>query len=384
MADAGRTVLRVARALPGIERLRGAEAPASDFSRSRADVLRQSLRWSLLVIGPLALVVVATYLYLAGGRYVAIDNAYVKADMVNVANDVAGMVAAVAVRNNQPVKVGDELFHLDDEPFRIALANAQAQLDQVRNDIEALKASYRQKQEDIKSDQVNISFYEREEQRQNELVAKSFVSRAQYDNARRNLDVARQQSASDRQQLAMIAANLSGDPNIAPEQHPRYLQAQARRDQAARDLRRTVVKASLGGIVTNVDKLQPGQYLAPGAAAFSLVATDHVWVEANPKETDLTYVKAGDAVTITVDTYPDVEWHGTVASLSPASGSEFALLPPQNTSGNWVKVVQRIPIRLRIDTEPGMPTLRAGMSVVARVDTGHKRSLSGLFKALFG
>jgi membrane fusion protein (multidrug efflux system) len=383
MADAGRTVLRVARALPGIERLRGAEAPA-DFAPTRGDVLRRLVRWSLLLIGPLALAVVATYLYLAGGRYVSIDNAYVKADMVNVANDVAGMVAAVAVRNNQPVKAGDELFHLDDEPFRIALANAQAQLDQVRNDIEALKASYRQKQEDIKSDQVNIAFYEREEQRQNELVAKSFVSRAQYDNARRNLDVARQQIASDRQQLAMIAANLSGDPNIAPEQHPRYLQAQARRDQAARDLRRAVVKASIGGVVTNVDKLQPGQYLAAGAAAFSLVASDHVWVEANPKETELTYVKAGDPVTISVDTYPDVEWHGTVASLSPASGSEFALLPAQNTSGNWVKVVQRIPVRLRIDTEPGMPTLRAGMSVVARIDTGHKRTLSGLFKALFG
>jgi membrane fusion protein (multidrug efflux system) len=247
-----------------------------------------------------------------------------------------------------------------------------------------MKASYRQKQEDIKSDQVTIAFYEREEQRQNELVNKSFVSRAQYDNARRNLDVARQQLASDRQQLAAIAANLSGDPNIAPEQHPRYLQAQARRDQAARDLRRTTVRASIAGIATNVDKLQPGQYLPAGSAAFSLVATDHVWVEANPKETELTHVKPGDPATITVDTYPGVEWHGTVASLSPASGSEFALLPAQNTSGNWVKVVQRIPIRLRIDAEPGMPTLRAGMSVVARIDTGHKRTLAGIIKDLFG
>jgi membrane fusion protein (multidrug efflux system) len=304
--------------------------------------------------------------------------------MVTVANDVSGMVAEVTVRNNQLVSAGQPLFRLDDEPFRIALTNAQARLDSVRNDIEALKASWRQKQEDIKTDQINIAFYQREEQRQEELVGKSFVSRAQYDVARRHLDVARQALASDNQQLAAIVANLSGDPNIAPERHPRYQMAQAQRDQAARDLRRATVKASLAGIVTNVDKLQPGQYLAAGSAAFSLVATDHVWVEANPKETELTSVKPGDPVTITVDSYPGVDWQGTVASLSPASGSEFSLLPAQNTSGNWVKVVQRIPIRLRIDTAADMPTLRAGMSVVASIDTGHKRSLAALFKSLFG
>ncbi len=372
------------RALP-TPRARGAEAPPVDLSpAARTDARRRLVRWALLLLGPLLLAVVGLNLWLGGGRYVSIDNAYVKADMVNVATDVSGMVASVTVHNNQPVTADQGMFKLDEEPFRIALLNAQAQLDQVRNDIEVMKAGYRQKQEDIKTDQVNIAFYEREEQRQNELVSKSFVSRAQYDSARRNLDVARQQLASDRQQLAGIAANLSGDPNIAPEQHPRYLQAEARRDQAARDLRRTHVKASLNGIVTNVDKLQPGQYLAAGTAAFSLVASDHVWVEANPKETELTYVKPGDSVTITVDTYPGVEFHGTVASLSPASGSEFALLPAQNTSGNWVKVVQRIPIRLRIEMTPDMPTLRAGMSVIARIDTGHTRSLTGLIKSLFG
>jgi membrane fusion protein (multidrug efflux system) len=383
MADGTPTALRSLRPaapaplkLPGIDR--GVES-----ARPRAGRRRALIRWGLLIFGPLLLVLIGGDLYLRGGRYVSIDDAYVKADMVTVANDVSGMVAEVTVRNNQLVSVGQPLFRLDDEPFRIALANAQARLDSVRNDIEALKASWRQKQEDIKTDQINITFYQREEQRQEELVGKSFVSRAQYDVARRHLDVARQALASDNQQLAAIVANLSGDPSIAPAQHPRYQMAQAQRDQAARDLRRATVKASLAGIVTNVDKLQPGQYLAAGTAAFSLVATDHVWVEANPKETELTYVKPGDPVTITVDSYPDVDWQGTVASLSPASGSEFSLLPAQNTSGNWVKVVQRIPIRLRIDTAAGMPTLRAGMSVVATIDTGHKRSLAALFKSLF-
>jgi len=373
MADGNQTAIAALRAAEPLG-LRGATS----------DRRRALVRWALLVLGPLLLVLVGGELYLRGGRYVSIDDAYVKADMVTVANDVSGMVASVAVRNNQPVHAGDVLFRLDEEPFRLALVTAQARLDTVRNDIEALKASWRQKQEDIKSDQISIVFYQREEQRQNDLVNKSFVSRAQYDGARQRLDMARQQLASDNQQLAAIVANLNGDPQIAPEQHPRYLQAQAQRDQAARDLRRATVKASLDGVVTNVDKLQPGQYLAAGTAAFSLVATDHVWVEANPKETELTYVKPGDPVTIAVDTYPDVEWQGTVASLSPASGSEFSLLPAQNTSGNWVKVVQRIPIRLRINTAPGMPTLRAGMSVVATIDTGHQRSLAALFKALFG
>jgi len=383
MADGNQAALRALRpAEPTALRGAGtAEGVRIADTRRR----RWLVRWTLLILGPLLLVLVGGTLYLRGGRYVSIDDAYVKADMVNVANDVSGMVVAVDVHNNDRVSAGQALFRLDEEPFRIALMNAQARLDSVRDDITALKASWRQKQEDIKTDQVNIAYYEREEQRQLELVGKSFVSRAQYDTARRNFDLARQQLASDRQQLAGIVANLSGNPDIAPEEHPRYLQAQAQRDQAARDLRRATVRAATAGIVTNVDKLQPGQYLAAGAAAFSLVAIDHVWVEANPKETELTYVKPGDPVSITVDTYPGVEWKGTVGSLSPASGSEFSLLPPQNTSGNWVKVVQRIPIRIRIDTsDPAKPPLRAGMSVELDVDTGHARGLPRFLAALFG
>ncbi len=342
------------------------------------------LRRSLLAIGPLIVLVAAGVLYLRGGRYVSIDNAYVKADTVTVANDVAGMVAAVLVANNQSVTAGQELFRFDDEAFRISLASAEANLAQVRNDIQVSKANWRQKMEDIRTDDLQIAFHDREFQRQQELVSKNFVSRAQYDAARRNLDVARQQLASDRQMLAGIAATLSGDPEIAPERHPRFMAAQAQRDQAARDLRRAVVKAPISGVVTNVDKLQAGQYLAAGAAALSLVSREHVWIEANPKETELTYVKAGDPVEITIDAYPSVAWRGVVASLSPASGAEFALLPAQNTSGNWVKVVQRIPIRLSIDIKEGQPTLRAGMSAVAVIDTGRSRSLAGLIQSLRG
>ena len=343
---------------------------------------RGLIRPVLLLLGPLVALTVGVYFYLQGGRYVSIDNAYVKASMVIVANDVAGMVKQVSVTNNQLIAAGQDLFRFDDEAFRIALVSAEAQLAQVRNEIEGTKATWRQKQEDLRTDQLQIAFFEREFQRQQELVNNSVVSRAQFESARRNLDVARQQLAANRQVLGGIVAALSGDPDIAPERHPRFLAAQAHRDQAARDLRRVVVTAPIAGIVTNVDKLQAGQYLAAGAAALSLVSSDNFWIEANPKETELTHVRPGQPVEITVDTYPGQTWQGTVASLSPASGAEFALLPAQNTSGNWVKVVQRIPIRLSIEQNSGQPVLRAGMSAVAVIDTGRARSLQSLLQSV--
>ncbi len=187
-----------------------------------------------------------------------------------------------------------------------------------------------------------------------------------------------------RQQLAATVADLAGNPDIPTEQHPRYLAALAQRDQAARNLRQAAVRAPIAGIVTNVDQLKPGEYLAAGQTAYSLVATDHVWIVANPKETDLTYVEAGNPATITVDSYPGRRWQGSVTSLSPASSAEFSLLPAQNTTGNWVKVVQRIPVRVRVDTAKGEPTLRVGMSVAVDIDTGHRRSLATLIGSAFG
>jgi membrane fusion protein, multidrug efflux system len=267
------------------------------------------------------------------------------------------------------------LFRLDDEPFRLALARAEAQLNVVRNDIETQKASYRQKQEELKLSQTDIDFYQRDFSRQQALVARNNASEARFDEARHNLDAARQRYAAARQELAALAAGLNGDPSIAVEQHPRYRDALAHRDQARRDLDHTIVRAPYAGIVTNVPRLQPGMYLQASTPGFSLVATDHVWIEANPKETDLTNVKPGQTVSVTIDTYPDVEFRGTVASLSPASGAEFSLLPAQNTTGNWVKVVQRIPLRVRLDLKPDQPPLRAGMSAIVEIDTGHTRVL---------
>jgi len=357
------------------------EQPAPPFDRSsEPEKQRQSprqrwLRWSLFALLPLALIL-AGYWYVTSGRVMSTDNAYVEADKVGITTDISGIVKEIDVKNNQHVEPGQVLFRFDDLPFRLALERAAAQVGNVADDLNALKANYRDMQEQIKQALLDVDYYQRQFDRQQDLINRKVVSELTFDTARRNLQTAQQKFASLNQQLAAIAANLNGDPNIPVEQHPRYRDAVAQRDEAARQLDHTVVKAPFAGIVTNVPAIAPGKYLQSSMTAFYLVATDHVWVDANPKETELTFVRPGQAVTATVDTYPDQEWHGTVESISPAAAQEFSLLPAQNTSGNWVKVVQRIPMRVQLDTkDKKLPPLRAGMSVVVNVDTGHARGL---------
>jgi membrane fusion protein, multidrug efflux system len=254
----------------------------------------------------------------------------------------------------------------------------------VRNDLSALKANYGDMQTQIKQAHDDVNYYDREYHRQDDLASKSFASQQTFDTARRNLLNAQHKLASLNQQLAAIVANLNGDPNIPVEQHPRYRDAVAQRNEAARQLDHAVVRAPFAGVATNVPSIAPGKYLQASMTAFYLVATDHLWVDSNPKETELTYVRPGQPVTVTVDTYPDVAWHGVVDSISPAAAQEFSLLPAQNTSGNWVKVVQRIPMRVRIDaSDKSRPALRAGMSVEVNVDTGHPRGLPQFLAAPF-
>jgi membrane fusion protein (multidrug efflux system) len=345
---------------------------------------KRLVRWALFALLPLALIA-GGYWYVTGGRVMSTDDAYVEADKVGISTDVSGIVKEIEVRNNQQVEAGEVLFRLDDLPFRLALARAEAQVGIVRNDLGALEANYGDMQTQIKQAQDDVDYYDREFRRQQDLQAKNVASQQTFDTARRNLVNAQHKLASLNQQLAAIVANLNGDPNIPVEQHPRYRDAVAQRNEAARQLDHTVVKAPFAGVATNVPSIAPGKYLQASMTAFYLVATDHLWVDSNPKETELTYVRPGQPVTVTVDTYPDVEWHGVVDSISPAAAQEFSLLPAQNTSGNWVKVVQRIPMRVRLDTsDKNRPALRAGMSVVVDVDTGHSRGLPQFLAALLG
>lgn len=339
---------------------------------------RQLVRWALLLLGPILVAAAIGWFWLAGGRYLATDNAYVQADMVTVATDVDGLVESIVVEDNQRVAKGQILFTLDDSAYRNTLASAEASVRLVRTELEALKASFAQSQAEVVKALGDVAFYAKEQQRQADLRNRRVTAEQQLDAAQHDLDSARNQVAALRQRLAGIEAQLGGDAQAPIEQHPRYQAALAARDQTARDLGHTVVRASIDGVTARVPSLQPGEYLEAGQAAFVLVATDHVWIEANPKESDLTYVAPGQPATITVDSYPGKRWEGSVASLSPATQAQFSLLPAQNASGNWVKVVQRIPLRVRVEANPGEPQLRVGMSVEVEVDTGHQRHLSDL------
>jgi membrane fusion protein (multidrug efflux system) len=255
----------------------------------------------------------------------------------------------------------------------------------VRDSLNALKASYRDMQAQIEQAQTDAGYYDTEAHRQQNLLNAHVASEANFDTARRNLQDAQGKLASLNQQLGGIAANLDGSPNGPVEQNPRYLEALAQRDEATRQLAHTVVRAPFSGIATNVPSIAPGKFLPASTTAFYLVASDHAWVDAQPKETELAHVRPGQPVTVKVDTYPELKWRGVVESLSPAAAQEFSLLPAQNSSGNWVKVVQRIPVRIRVDTRDArLPPLRAGMSVEAEVDTGHPRGLPHFLSGIFG
>jgi membrane fusion protein (multidrug efflux system) len=353
--------------------------PAAPDSVTSKKSARRRLMFALL---PVALIA-GGYFYVTGGAVMSTDNAYVQADTVGLSTDVSGIVTRVLVHDNQKVAKGDVLFKLDPLQFQLALDRAEAQVGNTRNDLVALQASYRNMQAQVEQAQKDVDFNNVNFQRQEQLIANNFTPRATYDAARNTLQNSQQKLASLQQQLVGLAANLNGDPDAPIEDHPRYKDAVAARDEAARQLAHTVVRAPFAGIVTNVPSLQPGQYLAAAAAAFNIVSTDHVWVQASPKETELTYVKPEQKVTVDVDTYPGERWTGKVDSISPASASSFSLLPAENTSGNWVKVVQRIPMRILVNNVPGKPPLRVGMSVEVNVDTGHARGFPRFITDLF-
>jgi membrane fusion protein (multidrug efflux system) len=350
------------------------EAPVRSRRMSRA-LLRP-----LLMLGGIAIVAVGSGAYwMTGGRYVSIDDAYARAAKESLSTDVSGIVAQVPVHEGQSVKKGDVLLRLDPRQFQIAVDGAKASLAATALSLNAMKLDYQRllgdvevKQAQVQSDQANFERYAN-------LVKSGGVTRADYDNMRFQLSANQRAAGALKTMSEVQLAKIGGDPNVDVRTMPEYLQAQAKLDEAQRQLDDTVIHAPYDGIVTQVDTVQPGMYLAASTAAFGIVSAEDVWIEANPKETELTWVKQGDPVQVYVDTYPDRTWKCTVASIAPNSGSEFSVLPAQNTSGNWVKVVQRIPVRITCDHKPGDPPLRAGMSVEAEIDTGHSRTLADLF-----
>jgi len=354
----------------------------SATSRIARRIGRLALRTVLLVVVPLAAVAIGVYIYAESGRYVTTENAYIKSNVITVSADVSGRVEWVGVDDHAPVREGQVLFRLDQRPFKIALERAEAELELVRTQVEELRADYHEALAAVAAEEERVTFLTRQLARQQTLKERRLASEQAYDVAAHDLLFAKRQVRVLRQRVQGVRQSLGGDPDIEAGAHPSFLRARTERDAAAMALADTWVEASVDGTVSNM-KLQPGEYVEEGGAVFTIIEHGKVWVEANLKETQLTHVLEGQSAAVTVDAYPGVEWRATVSAIAPATGAEFSVLPPQNATGNWVKVVQRIPVLLNVEQTPNGAPLRAGMTVTAAIDTERERTMPPTLRAWF-
>jgi len=350
------------------------------FSVLSSRTLKRSV---FLIVIPLLAVCVGLYLYAAGGRYVSTDNAYVKANVIIISPEISGRVTSVLVVDNQAVEADDVLLQLDSSPLEITLNRARAQMAVIRTELESLRADYGETVVQAQQAEDKVRYLDKRYKRQRKLLKQGLSSEEKHDEAKHDLQVARREVQIIQQRVQRVLAQLAGNEVLPVDQHPRYLTAQTTYDQAAIDLKATTIRAPASGIVSNM-KLQVGEYAQAGKPIFSLIENQPIWVEANLKETQLTHILPGQQATIVADAYPDKIWESVISSIAPATGAEFSILPPQNASGNWVKVVQRIPINLVITDQTGGPQLRAGMTVSVRIDTRRKRELSGQMRDVVG
>ena len=341
--------------------------------------LRRYRRFLLLVVLPLVVAVGGLTFYLNGGRYVGTDDAYVGAQKVLVTPDISGKIQKVVVREGQIVKQGDELFEIDPVPFRLAVDEARAQLMQAQSTYDNLRANIKIYGDMLNLAQQGVDLKQRDVERKQALVKNSYGSQLDLDNAANALVTSGSIAQYVKQQISTAKTQLLGDTDLPLEKFPPYAQAKSKLENAERNLDHAVVRASMSGVATQVEQIQLGRYVTAGTPVVSIIDVAHPWVDANPKESDLTHVTEGQPVTLEVDAFPNHVFKGKIGSLSPGTGAQFAILPPQNATGNFVKVVQRVPIRIYFDeTDKYVRKLKAGMSVYATIDTGHQRSLAGL------
>jgi membrane fusion protein (multidrug efflux system) len=342
---------------------------------------RALVRLVLLAGVPMLAAAGALMVWRAGGRYVTTDNAYVKADIVQIAPEVSGQVVEVAVGDHARIEAGAVLLRVDPGPFRLALAKAEAELEAARALVETARATYRETRSELGELESRAAHLARQARRQHELAARGVAPATRMEETQNEAQVARERVNVVRQRLTRLLTTLKGDPDLPVDEHPTVLERIADRDRAALDLARTTVTAPTAGVVVNM-RLQRGEQVRAATPVFALVAERRPWVEANLKETTLTNVEIGQRVDVVLDIYPDVAWSGEVESISPATGAEFAVLPPQNASGNWVKVVQRLPVRIRLHRHAGEPALRAGVTATVSIDTGRQRRLGDVYTNL--
>jgi membrane fusion protein, multidrug efflux system len=334
---------------------------------------RQRLRMILLAGLPALAVVIGLVLYLSGGRYISTDNAYVGAQKVLITPDISGKITYIAIREGQHVNPGDELFTFDREPYALALRQAKARLDAARSNFDKLTSNLKSLDKLAALAEKNVELKQRDVDRKSRLVTSQVGSQADLDTAQAGLVTAKLQAEYATQQRDMTLAQLLGNPDLPLEQFPEYAQAKAALDNAQRDFNHTIIRAPMSGTATQVDNIQLGRFVAAGTPVFSVIDDAAPWVDANPKETDITWLRIGQKATLDVDSFPDHTFTGTVVAVSPGTGSQFSILPAQNASGNWVKVVQRVPVRIAFDKNENTHLLRSGMSVNVSIDTHHSR-----------
>ncbi|RWA69455.1 HlyD family secretion protein [Mesorhizobium sp. M1C.F.Ca.ET.193.01.1.1] len=340
---------------------------------------RRSGRFLLMVALPLALLAGGAYVWVTGGRYQETENANLQQARISIASDAAGRIVQVGIADNQTVKAGDLLFVIDPEPYRIALAEADAAVAAARLNVEQLRAAYSQAMAQEKSAGSEVEYAQSQYDRAADLAQKGINAKSSLDEARNDLDKAKQQLAVAQQGIVSAKAALGGNPDIETDKHPTVMSALAARDKAAYDLAQTTVKAPADGVVYQASSFKVGQYVAVGTPLFALVETGDTWIDANFKETQLTNMKPGQKAEIVVDTYPGKTFEATVKAIGAGTGAEFSLLPAQNATGNWVKVTQRIPVRLELTDPDAKMALRTGMSATVTVDTGVARGLPSFF-----
>ena len=352
---------------------------AAEPRRRLLAALRRYRRFLLLVVLPIAVAVGGLVFYLNGGRYVGTDDAYVGAQKVLITPEISGKIDKVVVREGQHVNDGDVLFEIDPEPFQLAVNQAKAQLEQAKTTYDNLVANVKIYGQMLDLAQQGVDLKQRDVDRKQQLVNQKVGSQLDLDNSANGLVTAGAQMQFVKQQLSNAKAQLLGNPDLPMDEFPPYAQAKAQLGMAQRNLDKTVLRAPMSGVATQVEQIQLGRFVAAGTPVFSVIDISEPWVDANPKESDFTYVAVGQPVTLDVDAFPNHAFKGYVGSLSPGTGAQFAILPPQNATGNFVIVVQRVPVRIYFDKDdPFVQKLKAGMSVYATIDTGHKRTLAGL------
>lgn len=347
--------------------------------KPKRSVLRKLIRAVLMIFVPIGVLVGAAQMYLASGGTIDTDNAYVKARLHNISAEIDGRVRSVQVLENERVSKGQILLDLDREPFEIAKRSAEAELASIRQAIESKRSEYRRSLIDIDLAKKRIAYFKTQHDRKKKLRAKGVSSVAQLDEATFQLRIAEEELHAVEETRRKLLTDLGGDLEMATTKHPSVRRALAALDRTMLDLRRTRILAPANGIVAKINP-EPGEGIKAMEPIVLLVDESDVWIEANLKETKLTHVREGQVAEVTVDTYPDVVWRAIVDSIAPATGAEFALLPPQNASGNWIKVVQRLPVRMTVmDKKEGL-FLRSGMTASVSIWTGHKPRLPTVIK----